>query len=148
MLRRPIELTPGSVKSRPGEGIKPCLGPRLPVIVGGHSPSAFRRASRFGQGWYGFGLDPRLTARLLEGLDAALEARGRSREDLEVLVTPVRDSVDLAREFQDLGVDRLIVHLGSQRPEKLERRLEALEALVAAVDDGTPTASSSQSGSR
>jgi probable F420-dependent oxidoreductase len=112
---------------------KPVQEPCLPVIVGGHSPAAFRRASRFGQGWYGFALNPQLTAGLLEGLDRALDSGGRSRAEIEVLVTPIADSADIAREFQDLGVDRLIVQLGSQRPDRLERRLEELEALVSAV---------------
>ena len=31
------------------------------------------------------------------------------------------------------GVERLIVQLGSQRPDRMERRLEELEALIAAV---------------
>lgn len=112
---------------------KPVQQAGLPIVVGGHSPAAFRRVARFGRGWYGFALTPELTVRLLEGLDRALEANGRSRDDVEVLVTPLRDSVDAAREFQDLGVDRLVVQLGSQRPERLERRLEELERLAAAV---------------
>jgi probable F420-dependent oxidoreductase len=112
---------------------KPVQEPCLPIIVGGHSPAAFRRASRFGQGWYGFGLNPELTASLLPRLERALAADGRSREDVEVLVTPMADSADIARQFQDLGVDRLILPLGSQRPARLERRLAELGALVSAT---------------
>jgi probable F420-dependent oxidoreductase len=114
---------------------KPVQADGLPIIVGGYSPAAFRRASRFGRGWYGFGLDPRGTAALLQRLDRALEAAGRSREDFEVLITPSDDSPDAVREFRELGVDRLIVPLGSQRPAKLARRLERLESLIASVAD-------------
>src|SRR6202011_5765511 len=45
-------------------------GPR--VIVGGHTPAAYRRAVRSGHGWYGFALTPEGAVASLSGLaDAA-----------------------------------------------------------------------------
>ena len=37
---------------------KPIQKPHVPIIVGGYADAAFRRAVRFGAGWYGFNLDP------------------------------------------------------------------------------------------
>ena len=37
---------------------KPIQKPHVPIIVGGYAEAAFRRAVRFGAGWYGFNLDP------------------------------------------------------------------------------------------
>lgn len=109
---------------------KPVQKPHIPIIVGGHSPRALRRAAEFGNGWYGFGLDPAQTARLLEQLDQSLAAAGRSRQGFEIVITPSHADDDTIRSFQDLGVDRLVLHLGSQRPEKTAARLVQLERFV------------------
>ena len=39
----------------------------------------------------------------------------------------------MVKGYEDLGVDRLIVHLGSQKPERVAARLAELETLVAAA---------------
>ena len=106
----------------------------LPTLVGGHSPAAIRRAVKYGQGWYGFALNPQMTADLLVQIDAALATAGRSRDDFEIVITPsaVKDD-SVAREFQDLGVDRLVLQLGSNRPENIDSVLPELERLTAVV---------------
>lgn len=109
---------------------KPLQKPHVPIIVGGHSRAAFQRAARFGAGWYGFGLNPEGTAPLLEEVEHALSARGRSRDGFEIIVTPNTVDVDGIRAFAELGVDRLVLHLGSQRPDKVARRLEELAGFV------------------
>ena len=43
----------------------------IPIVVGGHTPPAYRRAVARGRGWYGFALTPDATARCLERLRAA-----------------------------------------------------------------------------
>lgn len=103
---------------------------KLPVLVGGHSKPAFRRAARFGTGWYGFALTPEQTAPMLEQLDAALAAVGRSREGFEIIITPARESDEDLEAFASLGVDRLVLHMGSQAPERLDARLKNLAELV------------------
>ncbi|MDH3643904.1 MAG: LLM class F420-dependent oxidoreductase [Gammaproteobacteria bacterium] len=110
---------------------KPVQNPHIPIIVGGHSKRALRRAAEFGNGWYGFGVNPEQTAAVLTDLDAALSAAGRSRDGFEIIITPNQVDADIIREFTDLGVERLVLHLGSQRPEKITARLAELEQLVA-----------------
>ena len=112
---------------------KPVQKPHVPIIVGGHGPRSLRRAAEFGNGWYGFALTPELLAGILAKLDRALAKAGRSRDGFEIVVTPQQASPDTIRAFSDLGVDRLVVQLGSQRPDALERRLPELEQLVKAV---------------
>jgi len=110
---------------------KPVQRPHIPVIVGGHARPALRRAARLGDGWYGFAIDPVATRGILDALDAALAAAGRSRDGFEIVITPpYRVSKDMVRAYADLGVDRLIVQMGSQRPEAIDKRLSELEKLV------------------
>jgi len=109
---------------------KPVQKPHVPIIVGGHSKRAMRRAAEFGNGWYGFGLNPAQTARILADLDEALAAAGRSRQGFEVVVTPNEANADTVAEFAALGVQRLVLHLGSQRPDAITSRMTELEELV------------------
>ena len=110
---------------------KPIQNPHVPIIVGGHSKAGLRRAARFGSGWYGFNLDPATTKKLLSALDDALKAEGRSRDGFQIVITPAFNfTEDMIKEYADLGVDQLALQLGSQKPEKLDRRLLELEQIV------------------
>jgi probable F420-dependent oxidoreductase len=89
---------------------RPVQKPHPPVVVGGMSDAAFRRAVRLGNGWYGFALDLERTRKSVEGLREAAKQVERQRElgPLEISVTPIgaldRDAV---KRFEDLGVARL-----------------------------------------
>jgi len=110
---------------------KPVQKPHIPIIVGGHSPAGFKRAAKYGAGWYGFQLDLENTASVITALDAALGEEGRSRDDFELIITPpYRVSIDMVKGYADLGVDRLIVHLGSQKPERVDARMKEMELMV------------------
>jgi probable F420-dependent oxidoreductase len=107
---------------------KPVQKPHLPILVGGHSAPALRRAARYGSGWYGFGIGPDETAATLKQLDSALAAEGRTRKGFEIVVTPpFRIGDDMLRAFADLGVDRVVAQLGSQKPEAATSKLAELE---------------------
>jgi probable F420-dependent oxidoreductase len=81
----------------------------LPVVVGGHTPAAHRRAARSADGWYGFMQGLRAMAEQRELMRAAIEETGRERP-LHVSVTPARRlDKDNVRAYAELGVDRLIV---------------------------------------
>jgi probable F420-dependent oxidoreductase len=112
---------------------KPVQTPSIPIFVGGHGSPSLRRAVRFGSGWYGFGVTPEQLKPTLAKLDAALAAEGRSREGFEIVITPPYNvTVDMLLAFQDLGVDRVLPMLGSQRPDAITERLQTLEGLVRA----------------
>jgi hypothetical protein len=38
--------------------------------------------------------------------------------------------VDSMQAYAELGVDRLLVHIGSQQPERVDQRLAEIEKLV------------------
>jgi len=84
----------------------------IPIVVGGHSASAYRRAVRRGNGWYGFAMTPESAAVSLEQLAAAAARVDRPAElgELEISITPRgRLTAERAAAFAELGVHRLIV---------------------------------------
>jgi probable F420-dependent oxidoreductase len=82
----------------------------LPVIVGGRTTAAHRRAVRHADGWYGFWLDLDRTTEQVDGIQTALVEAGRDRSDIEITVTP-RGRVDegAVAAYDSLGVDRLVL---------------------------------------
>jgi len=111
---------------------KPIQKPHVPIIVGGYATAALDRAARFGAGWYGFNRDPAETKAILSSLDAALTKAGRRRgEAFEIIITPPASMpVEAMQEYAEVGVDRLLVNLGSQRPEQVDRRIAEIARLV------------------
>ena len=107
-------------------------GPR--VIVGGHTPAAYRRAVRSGHGWYGFALNPEATATALAGLAEAATVVDRPADlgPLEISVTPRgRLDAESVDGFTAAGVDRLVVNMaGTATPDAAEERLRAAIALI------------------
>ena len=104
------------------------LQPELPIVAGGYSAGAYRRAVTMAHGWYGFFLRPEKVARHLQGLRAAAERHPRpdGLGPLEITVTPPTGMVspELAEEYRRAGVHRLVVYPG------LRDDLEAREAFV------------------
>ena len=91
---------------------RPVQKPHPPIVVGGMSPPALRRAARYGNGWYGFALDLEKTARCVAGLREAQQSVARPAElgPLEISVTPSGPlDADAVSRFEDLGVDRLVL---------------------------------------
>ena len=69
---------------------------------------------------------------MLDKLDAAFAKAGRKRgADYEIIITPpMTMAPDAVKEYAALGVHRLVVNLGSQRPEKVDQRLPEIDRLV------------------
>lgn len=81
----------------------------LPVVVGGHSAAAHRRAARSAQGWYGFMHSPEVLAAQVRGLRKA-EAESGREQPLHVSVTPDRRlDPAIVRAYAEAGADRLVI---------------------------------------
>jgi alkanesulfonate monooxygenase SsuD/methylene tetrahydromethanopterin reductase-like flavin-dependent oxidoreductase (luciferase family) len=114
---------------------RPVQTPTPPIVVGGRTPPAFRRAVTQAHGWYGFGLDVPSTETFVAALRDTAKRHPRPAElgRLEISVTPpsygVPDKATLDA-YTAAGVDRLILR---PRPEMDAPALErfAAEAGVA-----------------
>jgi probable F420-dependent oxidoreductase len=84
----------------------------VPIVMGGHTAPAYRRAVEHAHGWYGFALTPETAALCLDGLNEAANTHRRppDRGPLEITVTPRgRLTADRLEQWQELGVDRLVL---------------------------------------
>jgi probable F420-dependent oxidoreductase len=94
------------------ERIKMCPVPAkpLPILVGGHSEAALRRAAALGDGWMHAGGSHEDLVKLLGRLRALRAELGRASEPFEVHVISMDAySVDGVRRLEDLGVTDVIV---------------------------------------
>ena len=105
---------------------RPVQQPHPPIVIGGRTPEAYRRAVTHGNGWYGFALDAADTAASLAGLRTALSECARPPElgRLEISITP-RGPLDLdtVKHFADLGVHRLIPYWPYPEEKALRERI-------------------------
>lgn len=101
---------------------RPVQKPHPPIVVGGMSSSAYRRAVTRGNGWYGFALDVEGTRAAIEGLVEARKhcERPQALGELEISVTPrVALDADTVAAFEEMGVHRIV----SLTPGRSEQEL-------------------------
>ncbi|WP_280477625.1 TIGR03619 family F420-dependent LLM class oxidoreductase [Nocardia asiatica] len=109
--------------------ISPVPTEPVPILIGGHSKPALRRAAQRGDGWMHAGGDGAELDRLLAELDA-LRAEYGTREDFQVHVISLDGfTVDGVKRLEDKGVTDVIV--GFRLPYTTEQDTEPLETKIA-----------------
>lgn len=122
----------GEVYEVPELKLSPVPDRRIPLLVGGHSDAALRRAVRLGDGWMHGGGDPEDLPRLLDRLAELRRTEGHDRDDFEVHVISFDAfEPDGVRRLEDRGVTDVIV--GFRWPysvgpdtQPLQEKLDAL----------------------
>jgi probable F420-dependent oxidoreductase len=99
----------------------------IPVHLGGESPGALRRAAALGDGWLGMSHTPESAAERVGSLRQLLEDRDRDPVGFEFTVMGRCNGPDELDEWEDAGVDRLIVSLGHRSAEVVDN-LERIAA--------------------
>jgi probable F420-dependent oxidoreductase len=90
---------------------KPVQRPRPPILVGGESKAALRRAARLGDGWLGMGHTFESAAAQIDTLTAFRKQYDRPATEpaFQIIVGgAVESSADVSR-WEELGVTRMIV---------------------------------------
>jgi len=108
---------------------KPVQRDKVPIIFGGESAPALRRAADYGTGWFGFNLDPAEAAAKVAKLHGLMRERGRALNQVELIVSPYLKSVapsDL-RGYREAGVSEVVMLLNIPDDEsKLPAQLEQM----------------------
>jgi probable F420-dependent oxidoreductase len=144
-LTRPAPAAPVGAFARGGfyqfhgefydlESVKICPVPTrpLPILIGGHSDAALRRAARLGDGWMHAGGDPHEFERMLARLGELRRECGRDREPFEVHVISLDAyTADGVRRLEERGVTDVIVgfrnaYAVAQDTETLAQKIDSL----------------------
>jgi probable F420-dependent oxidoreductase len=90
--------------------VTPKLETPIPIIAGGESPAALRRAARFADGWVGAKASPAELTELVKQLRIELEAAGRDFESFTIR-TRLKEapSVSDCEELAAIGVDAVLI---------------------------------------
>ena len=108
---------------------KPVQSGGIPIVVGGHTKAAARRAGRLGDGFFPGRSTAEELAPLFEAMRRAAEDAGRDPDAIEVTAGGALD-LDGAKRYADLGVDRLVIPPLGFDPEALERGLAGFSERV------------------
>ena len=117
------------------ESIKICPVPTkpLPILVGGHSDSALRRAARLGDGWMHAGGDPAELERMIGRIHELRREAGREHLPFEVHVISLDAyAIDGVRRLEDIGVTDCIV--GFRNAYQMEQDTETVDQKVGMIN--------------
>jgi len=120
---------------------KPLQKPSIPIVIGGVSRPAIRRAARFGDGWQPLGLSPEALGQGLAQLREEARACGRDMSKIPVSIamslataragrhalgTKPAEIVQNAKAYASLGVETLIVSANTSNPREARSALEMI----------------------
>ena len=125
---------------------KPVQKPHIPIIIGGTSRAAVRRAAKMGDGWHPTALDPENLSQKIHYLRDRAQAEGRDPSEIAVSVSaPMGEAgregryslgahpeeiLQKAQTYEGLGVNRLVISSNTRDSSKLIPALEMLAERV------------------
>jgi probable F420-dependent oxidoreductase len=99
---------------------KPVQKPWPPVLVGGESTAALRRAARLGDGWIGMGHTFETAAAQIDRLQEMRRQYGRDDAPFQICLGGAVESVDDVQRWEELDVTRLVVSPWRRSPEAID----------------------------
>jgi probable F420-dependent oxidoreductase len=107
---------------------KPRAG-RVPIIIGGHSRAAVRRAARLADGWFPVSISPDEFDEAVHTLHDAAQTAGRDATEVELTAWPAsfdpagEHDVDLVRRYVRSGARRLIITVWPGSPAEVAKQV-------------------------
>ena len=119
----------GKLESHP----KPVQKPGVPIVVGGHTELAARRAARYGDGFFPGVTDEDKLVWLLGIMREECKKVGRDPKTIEITSGRAAPDVEGVKRLTELGVSRFMVPPAAFDPDGVTRGLEQLGNLIAKV---------------
>jgi probable F420-dependent oxidoreductase len=110
---------------------KPVQQSGVPIVVGGHTELAARRAARYGDGFFPGVADEAKLIALLDVMRDECRKLGRDPGTIEVTSGRAVPDADGVKRLADLGVSRVMVPPPAYDREGITRGLETLGKLIA-----------------
>ena len=109
---------------------KPVQKPHPPILFGGESEPALRRAVEVGTGWLGFNVSVDDAAQAIARMRQIATDTGRDFDALDISVGPYSKlpqvDLDSLKRYRDLGVRRVVLVNPTTNPAQIGAALEAL----------------------
>jgi probable F420-dependent oxidoreductase len=112
---------------------KPVQKPGVPIVVGGHTELAARRAARYGDGFFPGVAEEEKLVWLLGIMRDECRKLGRDPATIEITSGRAVPDADSVKRLQDLGVSRFVVPPPGFDPDGITQGLERLGNLIATV---------------
>jgi probable F420-dependent oxidoreductase len=99
---------------------KPVQDPGPPILVGGESAAALRRAARLGDGWIGMGHDFESGAAQIARLRELLDDQGRDVTGFQICLGGRVSGRDDEERWEEIGVTRLVLSPWARAREAID----------------------------
>lgn len=105
---------------------KPANGESVPILIGGSSEFAARRAGRLGDGWYPFVISPGAFAEGVETISKTASGAGRDPAEVELTIWPASYDfmrtmdVEFVRSYTDAGASRVVISQGEAQTIEID----------------------------
>ncbi len=109
---------------------KPLQKPWPPILVGGESRAALRRAATLGDGWIGMGHSLESASEQIASLHTLLAARDRDPSTFQIVLGGPVASRDEVPRWEDAGVTRMLVSPWRRSPEAVDGLRRFAEATL------------------
>ncbi len=126
----------GEIFRVPSLKLCPTAEQRVPILVGGHSEPALRRAARIGDGWIHAGGDGKALEKMIARLQELRSESGRAHEPFELHCFSADGyTPDGVKRLEDLGVTDLLIgfrnsYTTEQDTQTLEEKLATLRGFA------------------
>ena len=133
---------------------KPVQKPHIPIVIGGTSRAAIRRAARSGTTWHPTALAPQALAEGMDYLKEQAVKAGRDPSEISVSVSAAIGSthnhnryslgedpeeiLERSQKYQEMGFERLLISPNTRDQSQLRPIMEMLaEVVIPVVQNGT-----------
>ena len=125
---------------------KPVQKPHIPIIIGGTSKAAVRRAARSGTVWHPTALSPQALAEGMDYLNEKAVKAGRDPSEISVSISAAignthnhnryslgedpEEILERSQKYQEMGLERLVVSPNTRDQTQLRPIMEMLAEVV------------------